>query len=79
MVEMTGIIFQDITTLSLDLKAFKNLVDLVVERYKGKNISVVVGKKKVKEDKEKIRFLFYLMKAFLVVNCHLGLIESQRF
>ena len=61
MVEMTGIIFQDITTLSLDLKAFKNLVDLFVERYKGKNISVVVGKKKVKEDKEKIRFLFYFI------------------
>ncbi|MBA0689631.1 hypothetical protein Goari_007350 [Gossypium aridum] len=33
--------FQDITTLLLDPKAFKDTVDLFVERYKGKNISVV--------------------------------------
>ncbi|KAF8379256.1 hypothetical protein HHK36_028688 [Tetracentron sinense] len=38
-----GIMFQDITTLLLDPKAFKNTVDLFVERYKGKNISVVAG------------------------------------
>ncbi|KAK8603619.1 hypothetical protein V6N13_096093 [Hibiscus sabdariffa] len=36
-----GIMFQDITTLLLDPKAFKDTVDLFVERYKGKNISVV--------------------------------------
>ena len=53
MVEMTGIMFQDITTLLLDPKAFKDTVGLFVERYKGKNISVVAGKNKVKEDKEK--------------------------
>ncbi|KAL1069181.1 hypothetical protein V6Z11_D12G248700 [Gossypium hirsutum] len=39
-----GIMFQDITTLLLDPKAFKDTVDLFVERYKGKNISVVTGK-----------------------------------
>ncbi|XP_042505016.1 adenine phosphoribosyltransferase 3 [Macadamia integrifolia] len=38
-----GIMFKDITTLLLDPKAFKNSVDLFVERYKGKNISVVAG------------------------------------
>ncbi|XP_022156477.1 adenine phosphoribosyltransferase 3-like [Momordica charantia] len=38
-----GIMFQDITTLLLDPKAFKNTIDLFVERYKGKNISVVAG------------------------------------
>ncbi|PPR99315.1 hypothetical protein GOBAR_AA21358 [Gossypium barbadense] len=38
-----GIMFQDITTLLLDPKAFKDTVDLFVERYKGKNISVVAG------------------------------------
>ncbi|ERN02823.1 hypothetical protein AMTR_s00086p00140110 [Amborella trichopoda] len=38
-----GIMFQDITTLLLDPQAFKNTVDLFVERYKGKNISVVAG------------------------------------
>ncbi|KAJ8626578.1 hypothetical protein MRB53_019885 [Persea americana] len=38
-----GIMFQDITTLLLDPKAFKNTVDLFVERYKDKNISVVAG------------------------------------
>lgn len=35
--------FQDITTLLLDPKAFKDTVDSFVERYKGKNISVVAG------------------------------------
>lgn len=43
--ENAGIMFQDITTLLLDHKAFKNTVDLFVERYKGKNISVVAGEK----------------------------------
>ncbi|XP_030524769.1 adenine phosphoribosyltransferase 4 [Rhodamnia argentea] len=38
-----GIMFQDITTLLLDPKAFKDTIDLFVERYKGKNISVVAG------------------------------------
>ncbi|PIA50151.1 hypothetical protein AQUCO_01300708v1 [Aquilegia coerulea] len=38
-----GIMFQDITTLLLDHKAFKNTIDLFIERYKGKNISVVAG------------------------------------
>ncbi|XP_073000962.1 adenine phosphoribosyltransferase 1-like isoform X2 [Typha latifolia] len=38
-----GIMFQDITTLLLDPKAFKNTVDLFVERYSGKEISVVAG------------------------------------
>ncbi|CAN1748088.1 Adenine phosphoribosyltransferase 3 [Linum perenne] len=34
---------QDITTLLLDPKAFKDTVDLFIERYKGKNISAVAG------------------------------------
>ncbi|KAJ8555630.1 hypothetical protein K7X08_013126 [Anisodus acutangulus] len=38
-----GIMFQDITTLLLDPKAFKDTTNLFVERYKGKNISVVAG------------------------------------
>ncbi|XP_059631141.1 adenine phosphoribosyltransferase 1-like [Cornus florida] len=38
-----GIQFQDITTLLLDPKAFKDTIDLFVERYKGKDISVVAG------------------------------------
>ncbi|CAL5437055.1 unnamed protein product [Camellia sinensis] len=38
-----GIMFQDITTLLLDPKAFKDTIDLFVERYKAKNISVVAG------------------------------------
>lgn len=40
---ITGIMFQDITTLLLDPKAFKNTVDMFVERYKNKNIAVVAG------------------------------------
>lgn len=38
-----GILFQDITTLLLDPAAFKDTIDLFVERYKDKKISVVVG------------------------------------
>ncbi|KAI7731807.1 hypothetical protein M8C21_027545 [Ambrosia artemisiifolia] len=38
-----GIMFQDITTLLLDPKVFKDTVDLFVERYKNENISVVAG------------------------------------
>ncbi|XP_042516413.1 adenine phosphoribosyltransferase 1-like [Macadamia integrifolia] len=38
-----GIMFQDITTLLLDPKAFKDTVDLFVERYRSKDISVVAG------------------------------------
>ncbi|KAI3453525.1 hypothetical protein Pfo_010188 [Paulownia fortunei] len=38
-----GIRFQDITTLLLDPKAFKDAIDLFVERYKSKKISVVAG------------------------------------
>ncbi|XP_021912598.1 adenine phosphoribosyltransferase 1-like isoform X2 [Carica papaya] len=38
-----GILFQDITTLLLDVKAFRDTIDLFVERYKGKDISVVAG------------------------------------
>ncbi|PWA99437.1 Adenine phosphoribosyl transferase [Artemisia annua] len=36
-----GILFQDITTLLLDPLAFKDTIDLFVERYKDKDISVV--------------------------------------
>ncbi|KAI3501101.1 hypothetical protein L1887_28960 [Cichorium endivia] len=38
-----GILFLDITTLLLDPKAFRDTIDLFVERYKQKNISVVAG------------------------------------
>ncbi|KAK1408262.1 hypothetical protein QVD17_39898 [Tagetes erecta] len=38
-----GIMFQDITTLLLDPKAFKDTVDLFVERYKHEQITVVAG------------------------------------
>ncbi|KAJ3680533.1 hypothetical protein LUZ60_016811 [Juncus effusus] len=38
-----GIMFQDITTLLLNPKAFKNTVDLFVEQYTGKDISIVAG------------------------------------
>lgn len=50
-VNIAGIMFQDITTLLLDPQAFKDTVDLFVERYKGKNISVVAGIKLRREKK----------------------------
>ncbi|XP_071708362.1 adenine phosphoribosyltransferase 4-like isoform X1 [Rutidosis leptorrhynchoides] len=38
-----GIMFQDITTLLLNPKAFKDTIDLFVERYKNENISLIAG------------------------------------
>ncbi|KAL0736129.1 hypothetical protein Bca4012_012339 [Brassica carinata] len=38
-----GIMFQDITTLLLDHKAFKHTIDIFVERYKDMQISAVAG------------------------------------
>ncbi|KAJ7958246.1 putative Adenine phosphoribosyltransferase [Quillaja saponaria] len=38
-----GILFQDITTLLLDTRAFRDTIDLFVERYRGRDISVVAG------------------------------------
>ncbi|MQL92099.1 hypothetical protein Taro_024714 [Colocasia esculenta] len=38
-----GILFQDITTLLLDTKAFRDTIDMFVERYRDMNISVVAG------------------------------------
>ncbi|XVF36402.1 hypothetical protein REPUB_Repub19eG0055500 [Reevesia pubescens] len=38
-----GIIFQDITTLLLDVNVFRDTIDLFVERYREKDISVVAG------------------------------------
>lgn len=35
--------FQDITTLLLDHKAFKHTVDIFVDRYRDMHISVVAG------------------------------------
>lgn len=38
-----GIIFRDITSLVADPKAFQAVVDLIVEQYKDKNITKVLG------------------------------------
>ncbi|PIA42366.1 hypothetical protein AQUCO_02000076v1 [Aquilegia coerulea] len=38
-----GIMFQDITTLLLDHKAFKDTVDIFIDRYRDMSISVVAG------------------------------------
>ncbi|XP_015694984.2 adenine phosphoribosyltransferase 4-like isoform X2 [Oryza brachyantha] len=38
-----GIMFQDITTLLVNPKVFKDTIDLFVERYTGKGISAVAG------------------------------------
>lgn len=43
--------FQDITTLLLDPQAFRDTIDLFVERYKGKNITVVAGNSSPKMSK----------------------------
>ncbi|KAL3685141.1 hypothetical protein R1sor_003163 [Riccia sorocarpa] len=38
-----GILFRDVTTLLLDHKAFKDTIDIFVERYKHMKIDAVVG------------------------------------
>ncbi|URE00550.1 adenine phosphoribosyltransferase [Musa troglodytarum] len=38
-----GIMFQDITTLLLDHEAFRDTIDMFVERYRDKRITVVAG------------------------------------
>jgi len=38
-----GIMFQDVTTLLLDPKAFRDAIDIFVDRYKDKEIPVVAG------------------------------------
>ncbi|THU65244.1 hypothetical protein C4D60_Mb05t01610 [Musa balbisiana] len=38
-----GIMFQDITTLLLDHEAFRHTIDMFVERYRDKRITVVAG------------------------------------
>ncbi|KAL5730663.1 adenine phosphoribosyltransferase [Ranunculus cassubicifolius] len=38
-----GIMFQDITTLLLDHKAFQDTVDIFVDRYRDMGIKVVAG------------------------------------
>lgn len=40
---LLGIMFQDITTLLLDHKAFKQAIDIFVDRYSHMDISVVAG------------------------------------
>ncbi|XP_065036370.1 adenine phosphoribosyltransferase 1-like isoform X3 [Musa acuminata AAA Group] len=38
-----GIMFQDITTLLLDPKAFRDTIDMFVERYRDQEITVIAG------------------------------------
>lgn len=38
-----GIIFKDITTLLKDKEAFKHTADLMVEKYRGKNVDKIVA------------------------------------
>lgn len=39
-----GIMFWDVTTLLLDHKAFKDTIDILVERYRDQKVDVIVGK-----------------------------------
>lgn len=38
-----GIMFRDVTTLLLDHKAFKDTIDIFVERYRDQKVDVIVG------------------------------------
>ncbi|KAI3829766.1 hypothetical protein L1987_03894 [Smallanthus sonchifolius] len=42
-ISFAWIMFQDIATLLLDQKAFRYVVDIFVDRYRDKKISVVAG------------------------------------
>lgn len=58
--EMAGIMFQDITPLFLQPKAFKDSIDIFIERYQGKNISVVAGKT-LRNRKKKCNFAIFFL------------------
>ncbi|KAK6912227.1 Phosphoribosyltransferase domain [Dillenia turbinata] len=62
-----GIMFQDITTLLLNHKAFKDTVDIFVDRYRGMNISVVAG--------EVISEAYVLEYGSDCLEMHLGAVE----
>ena len=51
--------FQDITTLLLDHKAFKHTIDIFVDRYKDMHISLVAGKPPL--------FVFFFLFLFSIV------------
>lgn len=40
---IAGIMFWDVTTLLLDHKAFKDTIDIFVERYQDQKIDAIVG------------------------------------
>ncbi len=40
---MQGIYFYDITTLLLDTVAFGHVIDMLVERYRDKDVHVIAG------------------------------------
>jgi len=66
-VRIAGIMFQDITTLLLDPKAFKDTIDLFVERYRDMNISVVAGTPiflDIKINKAKTKVIHHLLISF---------------
>lgn len=62
---LAGILFQDITTLLLDTKAFRDTIDLFVERYKDKNISVVAGKLSILYQTYCFFFFFFVEHLYL--------------
>lgn len=73
-----GVIFKDITTLLQDPEAYKYSIDMMVERYRGQHIDVVVGM-------ESRGFIFaaplaYLLNAGLVPVRKLGKLpwETER-
>ncbi|KVH95515.1 Adenine phosphoribosyl transferase [Cynara cardunculus var. scolymus] len=68
-----GILFLDITTLLLDPKAFKDTIDLFVERYKQKNISVVA------EPEQRINLFAYKEKLCASASTNGGSIEARGF
>lgn len=64
--ESAGIMFQDITTLLLDHKAFKDTVDIFVDRYRDMDISVVAGTVLYSH----LELLYYIISYFPLENIH---------
>lgn len=54
--------FQDITTLLLDHKAFKHTIDIFVDRYRDMQISVVAGKRL-------LCFFFIIILSLSLLHC----------
>lgn len=72
---MSGIMFQDITTLVSNHKVFKHTVDIFVDRYRDMGISVVAGN--FIYFSIFYNYLLVILKWVMKKNCHVHLLQDS--